>query len=86
MTKQETNNQTAASTVICSTWNPPIKRHQKLDVNLSTSGNVDVYIVTLTPDKPICKYCCSGNVQIKDYTTRKIAHTVMLGRQSIIKC
>lgn len=85
MTKQETNNQTAASTVICSTWNLPIERLQKLDVNLSASGNDDVYIVTLTPDKPICKYCCSGNVQIKGYTTRKIAHTVMLGRQSIIK-
>lgn len=85
MTMQETNNQRQASSIICSTWNLPIERLQKLDVFLSPSGTDDIYEITLTPSKPICKYCCSGDVHVKGYTTRKIAHKVMMGRQSIIR-
>lgn len=85
MTNQQSNNEQQASSIICSTWNLPAERLQKLDVKLSSSGENDVYEITLIPDKPICKYCCSGKVQVKGYSARKIAHKVMLGRQSIIK-
>lgn len=85
MTNQETNNHRQASSIICSTWNLPIERLQNLDVFLSPSGAEDIYEITLTASKPICKHCCSGDVQVKGYTTRKIAHKVMMGRQSIIR-
>lgn len=85
MTNQKANNEHQASSIICSTWNLPIERLQKLDVNLSSSGEDDIYEITLNPSNQICPYCCSGSVNVKGYTNRKIAHTVVLGRQSIIR-